>query len=250
MQVEETKPVAEIWFAIEALDHGIIRFREDHIDSYAVGDIWLVRGRDRDLAVDTGSGIVPPAPLVEAVAGKPVMAVALNSYYDHAGGWSSFSERACHPRDAPDLAGPTEESVGAGDYLNETTLWSLPWEGYDVGRFTMTAAEPTRLVEDGDTFELGDRTLKVLHVPGRSPGGLAIWEAGTGTLFTSDMLYDGDHGLAWPPPVPEAYCSSLRRVRELPVTRVCPGHYGVMNRRRMLEIIDEQLADLEGSTIL
>ena len=56
------KPVAEFWYAVEACDNAIIRFREAHIDCYAVGDIWLVRGRDRDLVIDTGSGIVSPAP--------------------------------------------------------------------------------------------------------------------------------------------------------------------------------------------
>ncbi len=38
------KPVAEFWYGIQPQDHEIIRFREIHIDPYAVGDIWLVRG--------------------------------------------------------------------------------------------------------------------------------------------------------------------------------------------------------------
>jgi glyoxylase-like metal-dependent hydrolase (beta-lactamase superfamily II) len=174
MSVEQTrstgKPVAEIWYAIDAHDNDVIRFREDHIDSFAVGDIWLVRGRDRDLVVDTGSGIISPAPLVEAVAGKPVTAVALNCYFDHAGGWHSFLDRACHPHDAPDLENPNVEDASVSNYLNDTTMWSLPWEGYEVESFAMTPAKPTRLVEDGDTFDLGNRTLEVLHVPGRSFG--------------------------------------------------------------------------------
>ena len=242
---DAVKPVADLWFSIEPCDNDIILLRESHIDPYAVGDIWLVRGSKRDLVVDTGSGIVSPAPLVEAVAGKPVTAVALNCYYDHAGGWHKFSDRACHPLDAPNLASPDAEQAAVGDYLNNITLWSLPWEGYRVEDFSMTPAKPTRLVEDGDSFDLGNRTLKILHVPGRSPGGLAIWEAATGSLFTSDMLYDGDHGLAWPPGDPETYCSSLRRMRQLPVNCVYAGHYGTMDRRRMLEVIDEQLADIE-----
>ena len=240
------KPVADLWFSIEPRDNDIILLRESHIDPYAVGDIWLVRGVERDLVVDTGSGIVSPAPLVEAVAGKPVTAVALNCYYDHAGGWHNFADRACHPLDAPNLASPDAQRAAVGDYLNNTTLWSLPWEGYRVEDFAMTPAKPTRLVEDGDSFDLGDRTLEVLHIPGRSPGGLAIWEAATGSLFTSDMLYDGDHGLAWPPGDPATYCASLRRMRQLPVKRVYAGHYGTMDRQRMVEVIDEQCADLES----
>jgi len=242
--VSREKPVAEVWYAIELYDPDIIRFREDHIDSFAVGDIWLVKGRDSCLAIDTGSGIVPSAPLVNAVAGKPVQAVALNPYYDHAGGWHGYTNRSCHPLDAPELANPYQENDSISDYLNNETLWAVPHEGFSLDDYKMPAAEPTRLVEDGDVFDLGDRKLEVLHVPGRSPGGIAIWEAATGSLFTSDMLYDGSHGLAWPPGEPAIYSASLKRMRDLPVKQVYPGHYGTMTRERMNEVIGEQLADL------
>lgn len=240
-----SKSVAGDWYSLKIFDHGIIRFRELNIDPYAVGHIWLVRGTERDLVVDTGSGIVPPGRMVEAVAGKPVTAVTLNNYYDHAGGWHSFSERACHPLDAPYLENPNADQAGVSVYLNNSTLRALPWDGYRVEDFSLTPATPTRLVEDGDTFDLGDRMLEVLHVPGRTSGGLAIWDAATGSLFTSDMLYDGDHGPAWPPNYPQIYCSSLGRMRQLPVKCVYPGHYETMDSVRMRAVIDGQIADLE-----
>lgn len=239
------KPVADLWFSIEAYENDILLLRESHIDPYAVGDIWIVRGRDRDLVIDTGSGIVAPAPLVEAIAGKPVTAVALNNFYDHAGGWHSFSNRACHSHDAVALENFNASKAGCSKYLKDSTLWSLPCDGYQLRDYSLTPAIPTRLVDDGDIFELGNRSLQVMHVPGRTSGGLAIWEEATGSLFTSDMLYDGHHGPAWPPADPEAYCASIRRFRQLPVNCVYAGHYGTINRKRMVELIDEQLADLE-----
>lgn len=246
--IEKTmKPVADPWFSVEVYQNDILLLRESHIDPYAVGDIWIVRGRDRDLAIDTGSGMVTPAPLVEAIAAKPVTAVALNDFYDHAGGWHSFSERACHPHDAPTLAQFNAETAAVSDYLNDSTLWSLPSDGYQLEDYSLTPAKPTRLVDDGDVFELGNRSLEIMHVPGRSNGGLAIWEEATGSLFTSDMLYDGNHGLAWPPADSEAYCASIRRFRQLPVKCVFPGHYGTMDRNRMIELIDEQISDLESA---
>ena len=242
---KSSKPVADLWFSIETHANDILMLRETHIDPYAVGDIWIVRGRDKDLVIDTGSGMVAPSPLVEAIAGKPVTAVVLNNSYDHAGGWHSFAERACHPLDAPTLANFDVETEAVSDYLNDSTLWSLPSEGYRIDDYSLKPAKPTRLVKDGDVFELGDRSLQVMHVPGRSPGGLAIWEETTGSLFTSDMLYDGDHGLAWPPAEPKAYCASIRRFRQLPVNCVYTGHYGTMDRKRMLDVIGEQIDDLE-----
>ena len=240
------KPVAEFWYALQPQGDEIIRLSEVCVDPYAVGDIWLVRGSKMDLVVDTGSGIVPPTPIVEAIARNPVLAVALNCYYDHAGGWHSFAERACHPLDAAALLDPSEESSLASIYLTDEMLSALPRAGYSAADYQMIGAEPTRLLEDGDVIDLGDRSLEVLHLPGRSPGGMALWEAETGSLFTSDMLYDGDHGLAWPPPDPRSYIASLRRMRNLPVSQVYPGHYGRFGAARMTAVIDEQVADLSG----
>ncbi len=112
----------------------------------------------------------------------------------------------------------------------------------------MVGAEPTRLLEDGDVIDLGNRSLEVLHMPGRSAGGIVLWEARTGSLFTSDMLYDGDHGLVWPPDDPGAYITSLRRMRELPVAWVYPGHYGRFDGARMKALIDQQLVQLSGAS--
>jgi len=242
------KPVAEFWYAIHPQGDGIIRFTEVHIDPYAVGDIWLVRGSQKDLAVDTGSGIVPAAPIIEAVRKNPIVAVALNCYYDHAGGWHSFAERACHRLDAPALIEPTEENSLVSKYLTDAALSALPRTGYAASDYRMVGAEPTRTLEDGDVIDLGDRALEVLHLPGRSPGGIGLWEAETRSLFTSDMLYDGEHGLAWPPDDPQSYIASLRRMRELPVSYVYPGHYGRFDGARMTALIDEQIADLRGTS--
>lgn len=241
---QAAKPIAEFWYAIQPQGHGIIRFNEMHVDPYAVGDIWLLRGSERDLVVDTGSGIVPSGPIISAVSQKPMLAVALNCYYDHAGGWHSFAERACHPLDAASLVDPSEENALVSTYLTDEAFSALPHEGYATTDYRMIGAEPTQLLEDGDRIDLGDRTLEVLHMPGRSPGGIALWEAGTGSLFTSDMLYDGRHGAAWPPDDPRSYVASLRRLRDLPISHVYPGHYGRFDAARMLAVIDEQVAKL------
>lgn len=239
------KPVAEHWYAVKPLDPGILWIREIHVDPFVAGDFWVVRGSERDLVVDTGTGIVPPAPFIQALTAKPVVAVALNCYFDHAGGWHGFAGRLCHPLDADALRDPEDESSVASAYLTDDALSALPWRGYAVRDYRMRGAAPTGLVEEGDRIELGDRTLEVTHLPGRSPGGIALWEAASGGLFTSDMLYDGPSGDAWPPEEPTAYCESLARLSQLPVRRVFPGHYGPFDATRMADLIEAQLADLE-----
>lgn len=241
---EGEKPVAELWYAVKPYGPEVLRITEIHVDPYAVGDIWLLRGRDRDVAVDTCSGLVPAGPVVEALAAKPVLAVATNSSYDHAGGWYSFRERACHPLDAEALRNPSDDVSEILDYLSDDLLWALPRAGFRAEDYRNVGAEASRLLADGDRIDLGDRELEVLHVPGRTLGGLAIWDAKTGGLFTGDMLYDGDAGLDWPPALPGPYCESLRRMSDLPVKYVHGGHYGRFDGTRMREIVGAQLAEL------
>ena len=130
--------------------------------------------------------------------------------------------------------------------MTDDSLSALPHAGYTTADYSMTGAEPTQLIKDGDIIDLGDRELEVLHLPGRTPGGIALWEAATGSLFTSDMLYDGEQGPAWPSDDPVAYIASLLRLRALPVRQVYPGHYGPFGAERMTALIDEQVADLGG----
>lgn len=248
-QIRSSRPVANFWYGIQPVDHNIVWIREIYVDNYSVGDSWLVRGQDIDVLVDTCSGIVPLAPVVKSMCEKPVLAVALNDSYDHCGGWADFENRACHPLDANGLLHPEEQANSVPDYLDDDRLLALPYPGYTTSDYSMAGAEPTKLLNDGDCIDMGGRKLHVLHTPGRGQGGIALWEEDTGTLFTSDMLYDGDHGLAWPPSEPELYILSLERFRNLPVNVVHPGHYGSFFRERMDAVINEQIANLTRSDI-
>ena len=99
----------------------------------------------------------------------------------------------------------------------------------------------TKKVDDGDVIDLGDRVFQVLHFPGHSPGSIALWEAVTGVIFTGDTLYDGvlyDHLYH---SIQEQLCESLRRLRQMPVSRVHAGHFSSFGRDRMQTIIDEYL---------
>jgi hydroxyacylglutathione hydrolase len=44
-----------------------------------------------------------------------------------------------------------------------------------------------RLVKDGDTIDVGNISLKVIHTPGHSPGGISLYVKGF--VFTGDTLF-------------------------------------------------------------
>ena len=52
--------------------------------------------------------------------------------------------------------------------------------------------EPDRLLEHGDRVRVGELDFEVLHIPGHSPGGIALY--GHGHLFAGDILFAGSIG--------------------------------------------------------
>ncbi|MEX0808140.1 MAG: MBL fold metallo-hydrolase [Dongiaceae bacterium] len=234
-----TLPVADIWYGIEPHADGIVRLREAHVDPYLSGDIWLVRGSAADLVVDTGAGILPLAPVIEGITGRPPLAIALCYFYDHAGGLHSFAQRACHPLDAQALAAGRNAIEG---YVCPEMVSALPWPGYDVMSYQLVTRPSTRLVEEGDVINLGDRRLEVMHVPGRSLGSIALWEPATRFLFTGDTLLDDPLDRDFPPEDPVGFRASLERLATLPVARVFGGHFGVIEPDRMRTLIGSEIA--------
>jgi hydroxyacylglutathione hydrolase len=79
---------------------------------------------------------------------------------------------------------------------------------------------------EGDVLEVGELRIRVLHVPGHSPGGIAL--AVENVVFTGDTLFaDGGRGRTdFPGGHERQIMTSLRRlVTELPGdTVVYPGH--------------------------
>ncbi len=51
-----------------------------------------------------------------------------------------------------------------------------------------------RNLADGDTLQLGDETIQVLHVPGHSPGGLAFYLPQSALLISGDTIFNGSVG--------------------------------------------------------
>lgn len=60
---------------------------------------------------------------------------------------------------------------------------------FDPDTYQPFQGEPTGLLHDGDVFELGNRTLKIFHTPGHSPGHICVFDETNGYLFTGDLLY-------------------------------------------------------------
>jgi glyoxylase-like metal-dependent hydrolase (beta-lactamase superfamily II) len=60
------------------------------------------------------------------------------------------------------------------------------------GLNVVPSPDPDRLLEQGDTLEVGDHSFEVFHVPGHSPGGICLLS--DGHIFVGDVLFAGSIG--------------------------------------------------------
>ena len=90
-------------------------------------------------------------------------------------------------------------------------------------------------------MDLGDRQFRVLHLPGHSPGSIALFEEASGVLFSGDLVYDGPLLYRGRNMDVGDYARSFARLRELPVTVVHAGHDPSFGRERLLAIMDRYL---------
>jgi glyoxylase-like metal-dependent hydrolase (beta-lactamase superfamily II) len=231
--------VAERWFNYEQLSDGITRIWEPHVIRVVQCNIWHVRGRDRDLLIDTGMGIASLHEAARHLFGKALTAVATHSHLDHVGSLHEFGDRIVHGNEADTLTRPSENFSMLRDEHPVELIASLERAGYEVGpcfvtalphadfnlsRFNCPPAPATRLVDEGDVIDLGDRVFEVLHLPGHSPGSIGLWEAATATLFSGDAVYDGPLLDEIPGSDVASYLNTMRRLEKLPARVVHGGH--------------------------
>lgn len=235
----------EDWYRIRPLSDGVTFIDEPFIKEFYRCNVWHVRGRDGDLLVDSGMGVVSLRQWVPIVSERVLTAVASHTHFDHIGCHHEFEHRAVHREEASILADPSRTATLADPYVTADIFDRLPPEPYQSASYAVKAAPATRILEDGDVVDLGDRHFEVIHTPGHSPGGIALWEAATGILFSGDIVYDG-------PLIEDTYHSdaadyhrSMVRLYDLPVRVVHGGHFPSYNGVRHREIIRRWLDEKE-----
>jgi glyoxylase-like metal-dependent hydrolase (beta-lactamase superfamily II) len=84
--------------------------------------------------------------------------------------------------------------------------------------------KPDMALNQGDILTFGGISLKILHVPGHTPGSVCFYTEGF--LISGDTLFPGGPGKTWSPAAFQQILESLEtKIFPLPdETRVFPGH--------------------------
>ncbi len=85
--------------------------------------------------------------------------------------------------------------------------------------------KPDRALVDGDVVDCGEFRLRAVHTPGHASNHLCYLLEDRGVLFTGDHVMQGSTVVISPPDGDmQAYLDSLRRLLDLPVGALAPGH--------------------------
>ena len=138
---------AEDWYRTRAVGDNVTHIDEPYIKTFYRCNIWHVRGRARDLLVDSGMGVVSLRQHVPLVTEKPCLALASHTHFDHIGCHHEFAERLIHPAEADLLADPTPANTFSDKYVSDDIFTSLPPAPYVSAEYAVKGAPATRLVE-------------------------------------------------------------------------------------------------------
>lgn len=123
---------------------------------------FLLEGEDKAVMIDSGVNCPDALGIARILTDKPIMLLNTHGDVDHTSGTRGFSEIHMHIL----------------DYINCAVNTRYP---------------ETSLVEikDGEVIELGNRPLKIVHIPGHTKGSVAIIDVKNRVLYAGDSVQKG-----------------------------------------------------------
>ena len=177
---------------------------------------YLLEDEKSKLAAVVDPGGDAPRILSQAQAdGVEVKMILLtHAHFDHTGG---VAELCASLPGVPVYLHPADAALVGSDVFPAIGAATVPYE-------------------DGDTVQLGELAIQVLHTPGHTPGGVCLLVGDA--LFTGDTLFYGSMGRTdFAGGSYEDIMASLKRLAQLPGNyQVLPGHMDVTTLDRERKI--------------
>jgi hydroxyacylglutathione hydrolase len=230
---DSTASQPRTWFSIKKIAENVWR-----IDDHGGDNMYLVVGDDTALVIDAGTGVADVAACVRSITSLPVLVVNTHGHPDHCGSDYQFTEVYAHQSDFKMIQSFCNENFhkGALKRAEEASPEFSSLFVQDTSNFKMPELLP---IQQGFIFDLGNRKLEVIEVPGHTQGSVCLLDAKNKLLFTGD----DNNSLVWlflKDCLPlETYLQTLQTIqqRSSEYTTLLPGHGDPLDK----EFIGEQI---------
>jgi glyoxylase-like metal-dependent hydrolase (beta-lactamase superfamily II) len=237
--------IAQSWFTHDRIRDDLYLISEPHYHWNSRANLWLVRGRDADMLVDTGLGVSNLKLYLAQLLDKPLKVVASHVHFDHSGSCHEFDQVFIHSNEHAALCCGDQDLMLATpehDFVPQKDFSMLPYEGFSAVDYGVKACPQAQSLSHGDIIDLGDKAFEVLHMPGHSPGSIGLFDRHAGQLFSGDVVYDGDLLDELAESVIDDYINSMETLLELNIDEVHAGHYRSFDRRYLHELVQKYIA--------
>ncbi len=153
------------------------RFEDDFVR------FFLLEGENQAVMIDSGANCPDALQMAQALTDKPIMLLNTHGDGDHTSGTDGFGEIHMH----------------ALDYVCCEVNIRYP--------HTVLAE-----VNDGDVIELGNRPIRIIHIPGHTQGSIAILDVNARVLYAGDSVQKGHIYMFGNKRQPELYEQSLDKL--------------------------------------
>ena len=240
------------WFSVSRLEPGVTMIGEPrHAED---PKSFLVEGSDWAVLIDTGIGVGNLGQLIRELTRLPVTVVNSHAHWDHVGGNRWFADiRAPAGAQGAIRAGWDDERMRRA--LDPSQLSGPLPPGTDPAHAGIPPLTDLETIGDGDTIDLGGRTLEVLAAPGHASELIVLLDRANGILFGTDAVYAAALYAQMPDSDLAVYLATLRRLSALvPELRVVYSSHGTVPfapdliprmTAAMREVIDGRQADGE-----
>ncbi len=164
------------------MDYEIIQINQD---SWRIEDngvrFFLLTGTERALLIDSGRNVSNARNIAASLTNLPIMLLNTHADGDHVAGNAQFESFFMHPEEEPN---------------------------YRHGNRPGTIIP----IREGDIIDLGERKLEVIHLPGHTPGSIALLDKNNRVLISGDPIQNGRIFMFGPFRNMGAYISSLEHL--------------------------------------
>jgi len=147
--------------------------------------VTLIVGEEKALLLDTGYGIGHLDKTIAQITELPLIVVNSHGHLDHVLGNRFFDEVYLHPGDLQLYQNHTTKDrkysiASMAKHRPELFPADFPLDAYLEDKTKMLP------INGGDVFDLGGVCLTVIHIPGHTPGGIALLNNRDRLLLTGD----------------------------------------------------------------
>ena len=245
------------WFITRKISENIYVTTEPHFFAGNRANIWLVKGPDKDVIIDTGLGVcnlkeyLASRGLVEPEA-RDLIVVVTHVHFDHSGGAHHFDKVFIHEHDFEGLTRAIQTQTL--NYVKPSHFERKPHDTFTSYSYKVPPTHCSKLQHD-DVINIGlDHDLQIIHTPGHSAGSICIYYRHARALFSGDFVYDCGEGASLLDWLPTSNCrdyknSAMRMLQFLDsneVERVYPGHFSTCSTGRVRKLLEEYVQDRTG----